>query len=100
MDPGTAGAIAGAAIGVLGGVIGTWCSVAQTKGPRERRFVLKAATGFWIGIALFLGLLFAIPGPYRWLAFLPYGIALTLAIRFVNQRQLQAQQQETSSEPG
>ena len=43
MDVAWIGAIAGAVIGLAGGAVGTWFSIRNTNGPRERAFMVKAA---------------------------------------------------------
>ena len=44
-------------IGLIGGAVGTYASIKNTGGPRERQFMARAAAAIWIGIALFLTLL-------------------------------------------
>ncbi len=78
------GGIAGGIIGLAGGVVGTYFSVKNTKGPRERSFMIKSAVVCWTGILFFLGLLLALPDPYRWFIWIPYGILLPLGITFGN----------------
>lgn len=50
-------------------------------------FMVRAAVAAWVGITLFLALLFVLPSPYRWLIWIPYGVALPLAIISLNRRQ-------------
>ena len=40
MNAGVIGGILGAVIGIGGGIIGTWCSIRNTRGPRERTFII------------------------------------------------------------
>jgi phosphotransferase system glucose/maltose/N-acetylglucosamine-specific IIC component len=87
MDLGTVGGIIGAVIGLAGGAIGTYASIKNTGGPKERQFMVRAAVAAWIGITLFLALLFVLPSPYRWLIWIPYGVALPLAIVSLNRKQ-------------
>ena len=52
MNPGfigLIGGIVGGIIGVAGGLLGTYFSIKNTNGPRERAFVIKASmrVGFW-----------------------------------------------------
>ena len=37
------GPVVGGGIGLLGGAIGTYCTIKNTRGPRERRFAIKAS---------------------------------------------------------
>jgi hypothetical protein len=57
MDPrmvGLYGGIAGGVIGVMGGLIGTYVSVKNTHGPKERAFVVRAAVVCWLFVTAFL----------------------------------------------
>lgn len=99
VHPGIIGGILGGVGGLVGGIIGTYCSIKSTHGPRERAFMIKSAIVGWIGILTFLVLLFALPNPYRWFVWIPYGILLPLGIMHVNRKQLAIRRAE-SGEPG
>ena len=73
-------------------------SIKNTNGPRERRFMVKGAVVMWIGVSIFLALLFLLPHPYRWLLWIPYGPALVLGIRFANKRHAQIRAEESGAE--
>lgn len=94
MHPGLIGAIVGGVIGLLGGLIGTYMSIKKTNGPGERALMIKGAIWFWIGGAVFLTLLLTIPKPYNFLVWIPYGIALPLAIITINKKQARLRQEE------
>ena len=90
MDIGTVGGLIGAIgglIGLVGGAIGTYFSIRSTKGPRERQFMVRASVAVWIGVTAFLVLLFVLPNPYRWLLWIPYGLALPFTIMSLNRKQ-------------
>jgi hypothetical protein len=87
MDIGTVGGIIGGTMGLAGGAIGTYASIKNTAGPKERRFMVRVAVVGWILITLFLILLWVLPNPYRWLIWIPYGLALPLAIVVLNRKQ-------------
>ncbi|MGI6087442.1 MAG: hypothetical protein ACOYCD_05770 [Kiritimatiellia bacterium] len=96
------GGISGCFIGLAVGVVGTYFSIKNTNGARERSFMIKSAVVWWIAILLFLGLLFAIPNPYRWFMWIPYSILFPLGIIYSNRRQQAIRQQEAqnkASEP-
>jgi hypothetical protein len=97
MHPGMLGAIVGGSLGLLGGVVGTYCSIKNTNGPRERRFVVKVTFWGWLGIGVFLAGLLLLPHPYRFLMWIPYGILLPLSIRIWNKKQMQIRQEEASA---
>ena len=81
------GGIAGSIIGCAGGIIGSYFSIKNVNGPKERAFMIKCVVVGWITIAVFLTLLFLLPNPYRYLLWIPYCIALPLGIFYGNRRQ-------------
>lgn len=97
MDAGTMGGIIGGGIGLAGGVIGTYFSIRNTRGPRERTFMFKVSAIAWIVVPLFLVGLLMLPKPYNWFLWLPYGIALPLSIRWCNQRQLKIRAEDAAA---
>ena len=91
------GGLIGTVIGLAGGAIGTWCSIRNTSGPRERAFMIRSSAIAWMVVGLFLVALFLVPQPYNWLLFIPYALLLTLAVRRLNSVQSQIRQEEASS---
>lgn len=93
------GGIIGGLVGLAGGVVGTYYSIKNTGGPRERAFMVKAAAMFW-GVSLaFFALFFLLPNPYQWLLWVPYSILLPLGIVFGNRRQQAIRQAESRDNP-
>src|SRR5262249_14628033 len=79
VDPrtiGLIGGVGGAVLGVLGGVVGTYFSIKNTAGPRERAFMIRAAALAWVAVATFLVALWWTPLPYRALLWVPYLLLL------------------------
>jgi len=62
-------------------------SIKNTCGPRERAFMVRSAVVCWLGITLFLGLMFLLSNPYRFLLWIPYAILLPLAVVYGNRTQ-------------
>ncbi len=87
MDAGTVGGIGGGLIGVAGGIVGTYFSIKNTAGPRERTFMIQVAAVTWLAVTVFLIGLFMLPRPFNYLLWVPYGIALPLGISWCNRRQ-------------
>ena len=56
MNIGIVGGILGGLLGLAGGAVGTYASIRNTEGPRERRFMVRSAIAAWIGITLFCGI--------------------------------------------
>jgi hypothetical protein len=77
--------------------VGTYFSIKNTGGPRERAFMIRLSAIAWVTISLFLLALWALPQPYKWLLWIPYGVALPLAIAWGNRRQLRIRAEEAGS---
>jgi hypothetical protein len=97
MTAGHIGGIAGLIIGTIGGIIGTFCSIRNTNGPRERAFTIKASVVMWIAGILFISLLLFLPTPYRWFLWVPYGILLPIVIISWNKTQQRIRNEESSN---
>ncbi|MDD4018762.1 MAG: hypothetical protein PHV28_12565 [Kiritimatiellae bacterium] len=85
---------AGCLIGLAGGVVGTWASIRNTKGPLERAFMVRASVVTWVAGLAFLALMFLLPMPWRYLLWIPYGILLPLGIITGNRRQQRIREEE------
>lgn len=94
MNIGIIGGIMGALVGLMGGIIGTYFSIKNTNGPKEKAFMVKISIIGWIGIALFLVLIFIIPNFYRPFLFIPYGIILPIIIIKGNKIQAKIREEE------
>jgi len=92
---GLIGGIAGTAIGCLGGIIGTYFSIKNTKSHRERVFMIKFCATAWLALMVFLAWLMFLPTPFKYLAWIPYGIGLPVGIRYCNRRLLEIRKSET-----
>jgi hypothetical protein len=99
MDPqtiGWIGGIGGGVIGVMGGVIGTYFSIRNTAGPRERAFVIRESALVWAVVTAFLVALWWTPPPYQALLWVPYVLWLLTVIRTWNRRQERIRREEAS----
>jgi hypothetical protein len=96
VDIGLVGGMVGGLIGVAGGLVGTYFSIKNTAGARERSFMIRVSAIAWLMIAAFLAGLLLLPKPYNWLLWVPYAIALPLSIRWLNQRQRQIRAEESA----
>jgi hypothetical protein len=86
----------GGILGFAGGVFGTYLSIKNTKGPQEKRFMIKVSIITWIALLVFLGLLIGLPAPHGIIMWLPYGIFLPFWIRHINNKQQAIRLQEGS----
>ena len=94
MNMGIIGGIIGAIIGLMGGAFGTYCGIKNTNGSKEKTFMIRVSVIAWIGILLFLALFFLVPGPYKFLLFIPYSIILPIAIIQCNRIQTKIRKEE------
>ena len=88
------GGLIGGGLGLLGGAIGTHASIKNTSGPAERAFMVRVSIWVWVLVAAFVGAQFLLRPPYNLLLWIPYGIALPLAIRWSNRRQQRIRAEE------
>jgi hypothetical protein len=93
---GLIGGIGGSIIGLLGGLLGTYVSVRNTNGPKERAFMIRCAWLCCLGVSAFLVCLFLVPGPWRFLLWIPYGPALVGFIHWTNAGQARARLEDAS----
>lgn len=91
---GAGAGIIGGVLGTLGGFLRTYCSIKNTNGPRERRFMVREAVVCWIAVIVLLLLLFLLPRPYNFCVWIPYGILLPLAIVRGNRAQQRIRREE------
>jgi serine/threonine protein kinase/cytochrome c-type biogenesis protein CcmH/NrfG len=102
MNPGLIGligGIVGGIIGLAGGLLGTYFSIKNTNGPRERAFVIKASVVCWILVLAFVFALCLIPGLYKLFLILVYFVCLAAGILLWNKKQAQIRLEESKKNP-
>ena len=92
---GWAGGILGGLVGILGGAIGVYFSVKNTKGPRERAFVIRASILCLVGVVIFVVGMWLVPSPYKFGLIPVYVVSLLLAIRQWNRLQAAIRAEES-----
>jgi len=97
-DLGLTGGIIGTVLGCAGGAIGTYFSIKNTDGPRERAFMIKASVICWIALLLFGALMFTLPSPYRFYLWIPYPILLIWGIKTSNRAQQRIKEEESQNQ--
>jgi hypothetical protein len=100
MHVGVIGAIGGCVIGLLGGLAGTYFSIKNTNGPKERAFMMKASAVCWVVVLAFLALMVLLPRPYSYLLWIPYAILLPLGVLYFNRKQARIRQEEAQATSG
>ena len=96
---GLIGGIVGGIIGVAGGLLGTYFSIKNTNGPRERAFVIKASIACWIFVLAFIFSTCLIPGFYKLLLIPFYAVGLVAGILLCNKKQTQIRLEESKKNP-
>ncbi len=91
---GLVGGIAGGLIGLMGAAIGTYYSIRNTNGPRERAFVIRSAVGFGIAVAVLAVAPWFAPPSVRAMVAACFGLAIAPAIHFLNRRQERIRREE------
>ena len=102
MNPGLIGligGIVGGIIGVAGGLLGTYFSIKNTNGPRERAFVIKASIACWIFVLTFVFGMCLIPGLYKLFLIPIYVVGLVAGILLGNKKQAQIRLEESKKNP-
>lgn len=95
---GLVGGIVGCIGGFAGGMFGTYCSIKNTNGPREKSFMVKASIVCWAAILFFLAVLFTLPTPCRWLVWIPYPLLMFIGIKYLNGNQQRIRQEESQNQ--
>jgi RNA polymerase sigma factor (sigma-70 family) len=89
---GLTGVILGPIVGVLGGLFGAWCSIRNTKSPRERRFMIQVTILVWtlmvalIGVPLVLALTGLVSKAVYWSCYAAFFAGLLPLILWINRR--------------
>jgi hypothetical protein len=78
--------------------LGTYFSIKNTAGSRERAFVLRAAAVSWALVIAFVVGRWLLPHPQRHRRWLPYAALRTLGVFAWNRRQLQIRREERGHE--
>ena len=91
------GPIVGGGIGLFGGVVGTYFTVKNTNGLRERDLAIKASVLCWLFVGLFIAGMLLIPPWYNLLLVVPYAGVLVFGIRKFNEMQLRIRKEESGS---
>jgi RNA polymerase sigma factor (sigma-70 family) len=102
---GLTGAILGPIVGLLGGIFGSWCSIKNTKSPRERWFMIKMTILLWVLLTLLIGtplvlmLSGATPRSSYWICFTAFFVVLVPLIFWGNAHQRKIQIADGTYEP-
>ena len=91
------GGVLGSAVGLAGGIIGTYFSIKNADGPGERNLVYRFVIAISIGIGIFLIGLFTFPAPYNHLLWIPYCLMLSVSIRRYNETLARIRDNQVSS---
>ena len=95
MNPGLIGGIIGSAVGLLGGIAGTYFSIKNTKGSGERAFMIKASIIGWVFVLVFVLGMCLIPGLYKLWLVPVYVVSLVGGVFLGNKKQAQIRSEES-----
>jgi Ca2+/Na+ antiporter len=73
---------------LLIGVVGTFQSVKNTKGPRERAFAAQSNLLAWMAVAILFVTMYFVPEPYNYLVVVLYFAAFPFIVYRVCSRRL------------
>lgn len=65
---------------VIGGAYASYVNIRNARGPRERRFVMRACAVGWLMVFSMLALIYWLPAPARYFVAAAYFIAAPLLI--------------------
>ena len=98
-NDGTAGCGLGSAIGVAGGLFGTWMSLRSVPRGAQCSFLKKAAALGWAGVLGFTATTLLVPAPWIWLLWIGYVPLLLWFIRYVNHTLAALQASQSVDDP-
>jgi RNA polymerase sigma factor (sigma-70 family) len=99
------GALLGPLLGMLGGLLGAWCSIKNTRSPRERRFMIRMSIVMWllVMVLIYLPLLLLLVGLMPKWAFWAFCAAFFALLgplaMLTNARQRQIQKEDGTYQP-
>ena len=100
MDSGTTGALIGSTIGIIGGLVGTVCAIANTKTVEERSFVMKCTLILWIVVMAFICGLVFVPKLYTHYLWMPWALVMSFGIRWMNRRSHELRAKDVTKQDG
>jgi len=77
----------GAILGLIGGIVGTYFSIKNSKKPKQRTFAIKMSVIGWAAILTVSLVAYILPDSYKMLAFIPIWIGLPFYILYWNRKQ-------------
>ena len=90
----------GCTLGLLGAAIGSWVSIHNTKGPRERAFVIRSVIYAWLLMILIMLPFLFIGSAYFAFAWIPYTILMSIGVSYWNKKQAKIRKEESHNVVG
>lgn len=69
------------------GFIASLTTIRSTRGPLEKKFMVRCNAGAWALLVLLIVLVLTLKEPWSYLVFIPYGLHLPFAVFWTTQRQ-------------
>ena len=96
MNPVIVGAIVLSVLGVAVGAVGTYSSIKNAKGPRERAFMIRSAIILWASVSVALAVILLLPAAGLWIC-VACVVLLPLGIRYENRKQMAIRREEQTN---
>ena len=71
---------------LVGGTVGTVCTVQRARGSCERRLLLWICASLWLAAIVFVVGILSIPRPFGVLLWVPYGVGVPIGVSFFRGR--------------
>lgn len=84
-----------AAAALVMGFAATYTSIRNTKGPRERAFVIRSVLWAWLVLTLLFTLMYFLPVPYNYYMLVPYFIQAPIMTYQMTSKQLLIREMES-----
>jgi hypothetical protein len=86
MNSGLIGAVIGSIIGILGATAGTYFSIKNTDGPKEKAFMIRIAIIAWLAVLAFIGLTLVLSRYYKYLLWILDSVFHCTSCRYQNSK--------------
>jgi hypothetical protein len=83
-----------AGVAIVMGLVATWSSVRNTRGPGERAFVVRSVLWAWLVLTALFTAMYFLPVPYNYYLLAPYFIHVPIMTYRMTSKQLLIREME------